>query len=687
MTLDTNEDTAPLPEARPGTRRVGHEELKDDLGWLREAGSRGDLLSYLRSESEFYERASSSFEPLRRRLSAAARARQPEAACTPSWTVSGNEYFFQWMPGDEFPQLVRRSRDADEVETVLLDGPALTTTGFLRLGECSLSPNGRWLAYSVDTLGNEEYDLRVRDTTSGADLPVRISHTYYGLLWLPDSSGFLYVRHDAAYRPCQVWLHRPSVDGVADQLVFEEPDERFYVLLRGSGDGRHAIIRSAARLTAEERLVDLFDPMAATIATLGRTEGLDYTVEPVTDEDLVTLFVVLNDVAVEYRLVRGTLGEGLHTFGELLAGDPRHRLREVCWRDEHLVVQGRHDGQASLWVLPAAHGSAPYRLGPDEPGGALRLEPYDADGAGTICVATESRRTPTVWYSVNLATGRRREIRREPAGIHRADDYLAETLQVVVRDGTVVPVTVIRRNGIELDGRAPCLLYGYGAWEHVIEPTFDPALLALLDTGVVFAHAHVRGGGELGRRWWLAGRMEHKQHTFSDFVDAADHLASGLVDGRRIIAKGLSAGGLLVGAAFSLRPDRWLGVIAEAPFVDPVTTMSDESAPLVITERDEWGDPRRDVDREWMLAWSPYDNPPVGRRPALLVTSAVNDPRVSVWEPARWVGRLRRTGSTDARVLLRCDLGARGHWPPPGRRARLEFEVDLLAWAGHLMNG
>ena len=678
--------SAPIPEARQGTSKVGFDEREDDLAWMREASSTEQLWSYLRSEREFYDRASHSYAPVRNALREAALARQPEAARSPSWTVAGDEHFWQWQPGDEFPSLVRRSGGADMVETPLLECEGLTRTGFVRLGECLLSPDGRWLAYSVDTIGNEEYELRVRDTRTGVDLPSTISRTYYGLLWLPDSSGLLYVRHDAAYRPSQVWLHRPTVE-CADRLVHEELDERFHVMLRGSGDGRHAIIRSAARLTAEERLMDLTDPTGATIGTFGRTVGLDYTVEPVTDQGEVTLFVILNDVAVEYRLVRGVIGNQLHTFEEVLGGDPRRRLREIVCRDGHLVVQGRQDGQASMWVLPASAGGAPYQLGPDEPGGALRLEPYDADGTGTVCVATESRRTPTVWSSLDLATGQQRELRRQPAGSHVPDDYVVEEHSVVVRDGTVVPVTVIRAAGVTLDGRAPCLLYGYGAWEHVIDPTFDPALLALLDTGVVFAHAHVRGGGELGRGWWLAGRMEQKQHTFSDFLDVADHLADGVVDGRRIVAKGLSAGGLLVGAAYSQRPDRWLGVIAEAPFVDPVTTMSDEAAPLVITERDEWGDPRQDRDREWMLAWSPYDNPPAGQRPALLVTSAVNDPRVSVWEPARWVGRLRRTGSTDGDVLFRCELGARGHWPPPGRHAKLEFEVNLLAWAAHLMNG
>lgn len=676
---------APTPGVTRGMRRVGDRDVEDDLMWLRNPALPKEVHAYLEAERAFYEVSTAHLAGRREDLLSSALQRLPETVCTPCWTVAGLEHFFRFPPGHEYQQLVRRLPGGTEV--VLLEGESLTKTEFLRLGECVLSPDGRWLAYSLDVLGNEEYDLRIRDTQTGGDLPWDVPHTYYGLQWLPDSTGVLYVCHDDAYRPHQVWLHQ--LDSAVDVLVLEEPDARFHLALRTSGDGVHAIIRSASRLTSEEWLVLLTDPTAPPISMCGRTAGLDYTAEPEGSHDARRLLVVVNDTNEEYRLIEGELGRPLRSFRELPCGSPGRRLHSVSRRGDHVLVQGREDGQPRVWILPGSGSGTdgPIVLGPDEPGGTVRIEAYDAGGEGSICIATESRRTPPVWYSVRLATGDRHEIARQPAGVHDPDDYRTEVLCVVARDGVAVPVTVHRRADTPLDGTAPCLLYGYGAWEHVIEPSFDPVLMSLLDTGVVFAHAHVRGGGELGRHWWLRGRMDTKRRTFTDFIDVADHLAASLIDGDRLIARGFSAGGLLMGAAYSQRPDRWLGVIAEAPFVDPVTTMSDETAPLVITEREEWGDPRRAADREWMLGWSPYDNcPPLPRRPALLVTSAVNDPRVSVWEPARWVAKLRRSGSMDERLLFRCDVGARGHWPPPGRHARLIYEAEILAWAAHEMN-
>ena len=248
-------------------------------------------------------------------------------------------------------------------------------------------------------------------------------------------------------------------------------------------------------------------------------------------------------------------------------------------------------------------------------------------------------------------------------------------------DGTPVPATVIRHRDTPLDGTAPALLYGYGAYEATEEPDWDPALPSLLDRGAVYVHTHVRGGGEGGRRWWLDGRLAHKHHTFSDHLAVADGIA-GLVDGHRLATRGLSAGGLLQGAVLSQRPERWRAVVAEVPFVDVVTTMFDAATPLTVTEWDEWGDPRRREEFDWMLAYSPYDNlPPAGSRPDLLVTGAVHDPRVMVREPAKWVAALRESDPEwSPRCLFRCETGAGAHVGPSGRFGHLAYEAEVLAW-------
>ncbi len=287
---------------------------------------------------------------------------------------------------------------------------------------------------------------------------------------------------------------------------------------------------------------------------------------------------------------------------------------------------------------------------------------------------------PPVWADV-APDGSSTDRPASPTPHHDPTHYVTERRTFPAPDGTPVPATIVRHRETPLDGTAPALLYGYGAYESPFEPEWDPALPSLLDRGVVYVHTHIRGGGEGGRRWWLDGRLEHKQNTFSDHLAVADGLV-GLVDGDRLATRGLSAGGLLQGAVFSQRPDRWRAVVAEVPFVDVVTTMFDEETPLTINEWDEWGDPRRRADFDWMLAYSPYENlPPAGSRPDLLVTGALHDPRVMVREPAKWVAALRASDPDwSPHCLFRCEVGAGAHVGPSGRFGHLDYEAEVYAW-------
>jgi oligopeptidase B len=317
--------------------------------------------------------------------------------------------------------------------------------------------------------------------------------------------------------------------------------------------------------------------------------------------------------------------------------------------------------------------------------GSIEVAESPRWSATTLAVSRQSFVSPVVQHDVDVATGVESLRHREEVPGFDPRAYACLRITLPARDGTDVPVTLVHRADVPLDGTAPCLMYGYGAYEVVFEAEFDVALTALLDRGVVFAFACVRGGGEGGRRWWLDGRMEHKQHTFSDHIDVADGLAGTLVDGSRIATRGLSAGGLLQAAVVSRRPDRWRAVVAEVPFVDVVTTMLDPTIPLTAGEWDEWGDPRRERDFGWMLAYSPYDNlPPAGSRPDLLVTGALHDPRVMVWEPAKWVAALRASDPEwSPRCVFRVDTGAGAHSGPSGRRARVAYEAEIYAWLLH----
>jgi oligopeptidase B len=398
------------------------------------------------------------------------------------------------------------------------------------------------------------------------------------------------------------------------------------------------------------------------------------------------LFIVTNDGASEFRLMGVPLASpGRDGWVELLPEDPAERLYSVTAFSGHVVTTLRRDAGlvARSYRLTDAGGVAdPVDIMPSWPVGTVELGHNELFDADEVQVVEQSWIHPKSWYAVDLRSGERRLLLTQDVPAYDGGSYVEERVQATVGD-VQVPVTVVRHVDTALDGSAPCLLYGYGAYEACFEPEFDAALTALLDQGVVWAHAGIRGGGEGGRRWWLDGHLAAKQNTFSDHVAVADFLADGLVDGARIVTRGLSAGGLLQGAVFSQVPDRWAGVIAEVPAVDILTTMLDPSIPLTINEWDEWGDPRKPDEYQWLAAYSPYDNlPEPGTRPDLLVTGALHDARVMVWEPAKWVAALRHTDPEwSPRCLFRVELGEGAHAGPSGRYAHLRYEAEIYAWA------
>ncbi len=549
-----------------------------------------------------------------------------------------------------------------------------------------VSPDGSLLAYSFDRKGDEVYTLRFRDTGTGRDLADEVPRSYYGGAWSAGSEVFFYTVHDPAYRPHQVWRHRIGTPVTADVLVLEEPDERFEVNLRLSRSGAAVILWSASRDTSEVWVVDARAPESPARSVGGRRPGVEYHAEHALLPDGERLLVVTNDGAQEFRLavapVPRATDQDPSAWRPLRAEHPAERLERVDAFATHAVLTLRTRAERVLRLLALDDlAGAGLDVRSRFAAGTVALGRNEEYDASFVTVCEQSYVDPPVWCDVDLTGGGRRDRHRTEAPGHDASAYVGEVLSATSPDGTIVPVTVLRGRGTPLDGTAPALVYGYGAYEYVFEPLWDPALPSLLDRGVVFAHAHVRGGGEGGRRWWLDGRLGAKQHTFDDHLAVADHL-DGLVDGSRIATRGLSAGGLLQGAVLSQRPSRWRAVVAEVPFVDVVTTMFDASIPLTVNEWDEWGDPRDPEQFRWLLGYSPYDNlPPAGGRPDLLVTGAVHDPRVMVWEPAKWVAALRDTDPAwGPRCLFRVELGAGSHVGPSGRFGHLAYEAEVYAW-------
>jgi oligopeptidase B len=471
--------------------------------------------------------------------------------------------------------------------------------------------------------------------------------------------------------------------------VFEEPDERYTLDVRASRSGELVVISSRSGDSAEIWLLDAADVHADAQLVEGRRDHIEYDVEHVVGPDGGTLYIVTDDEAPEFRLMRAPRRDpGREHWVEVLGHDPRQRLLSADGFAGFLVLTVRRGFDRLLRVLDLETGA-----GRDEPAqlpaGTICLSSRDEDheqardgyASQAITVMTESLIEPARWWSLDLATGAR-EL-RHTQDIPGYDPAGYETHRIMIRsvDGTDVPVTIAERRGLPRDGTAPLVLYGYGAYESCIDPWFAPRVLPLLDRGIRYAVAHIRGGGEGGRAWWQQGRLEHKPTTFDDFIAAADALATaGWADGSRIASRGVSAGGLLQGAAFSRAPERWRAVVAEVPFVDVVTTMLDPTVPLTITEYDEWGNPGEPEMFAVMSSYSPYENLPSGERPALLVTGSLHDARVMVHEPAKWVARLREADPGDRPLLFRPELGAASHGGPSGRFDRLRYEAEVLAF-------
>jgi oligopeptidase B len=647
------------------------------------------VLAHLTAEREWYDTATGHLGPLVRTLRAEMTGRVPATDSSVSWPQHGYSYYTVTPAEREYVQLWRR-RDQDE-PSLLLDVNVLAEASeYVELGLTMVSPDSTVLAYSIDAEGDEVYELRFRDLASGQDLADVVPRSAYGGAWSADSTYFFYTVHDALWRQHQVWRHRLGSPVSADELVVEEPDEKFELMVRATRSGEQVVIWSECRDTSEVWVVPAAAPTAPARSVGGRRPGVEYHAEHcVLPDGTSTLLVVTNDGEPEFRLMAAPVpvdADQDHTaWTPVRERQPGERLESVEAFASHLVLVSRAEGHSRLRIVPvSAPASEGLVVDPAFDCGSVAVSRNEEFSADHIVVVDESYLHPPVWSAVAFASGARTELLRKEAPGFDPSAYVAEQRSFPSVDGTPVTATILRRVSTELDGAAPCVMYAYGAYESVYpDQEWDPAIPSLLDRGVVYVHAHVRGGGEGGRRWWLDGRMEHKQHTFDDHAAVADGLdAAGLVDGSRIATRGLSAGGLLQGAVFSQRPERWQAVVAEVPFVDVLTTMLDPSIPLTVNEWDEWGDPSRAEDYAWMARYSPYDNlPAAGRRPDLLVTGAVHDARVMVWEPAKWVAALRETDPDwGPRCLFPVETGAGAHAGPAGRFAHLAYEAEVYAW-------
>jgi oligopeptidase B len=560
-------------------------------------------------------------------------------------------------------------------EEVLLDGNELAEGHeYFALGTFDVAPDGRWLAYSTDFAGDERFTLQIKDLATGEVLPDRITNTYYGTAWSLDASTLFYITVDDSWRPYRVWRH--AVGAADDALVFEEADERFWVGVELSRSERFIFVETNSKVTSEVHVIPADAPLSPPTPVAPRRQGVEYAVEHHGHR-----FVILhNDGARDFALSYTSV-DAPGPWTPLIPHEPGTRLLAVDAFERYLVVSLRRDGLTGLRVLPDADPGGSYDIEFPEPIYSVGPDANPEYATGSFRLHYVSLVTPDSVYDCDLATGTLTLRKRRPVlGGYDPEQYEQHREWALSDDGTRVPVSLICRRDTPRDGTAPTLLYGYGSYETSVDPYFSIPRLSLVDRGMVFAIAHVRGGGELGRSWYEHGKMLAKKNTFVDFVACARHLVKvGWTAPERLVARGASAGGLLVGAVANQAPDAFGGFVAEVPFVDALDTILDPSMPLTVTEWEEWGNPLADPEvYGYMKSYSPYEN--LGSRPypPILAVTSLHDTRVLYHEPAKWVARLRAL-SPSTTVLLRTEMEA-GHGGPSGRYNVWREEAFVLAW-------
>ncbi|MET8162228.1 S9 family peptidase [Sphaerisporangium sp. NPDC005289] len=674
-------DTPPVAKKVPAERTHHGDTVIDEYAWMTNKED-PDTVAYLEAENAYTEARTDHLSDLREQIFQEIKGRTLETDLSVptrkggwwyySRTAEGKQYGIQCrlaVTGDTPPEL--KPGEALEGERVILDGNELAgDSPFFAVGTSAVSPDGAVLAYSTDFSGNERFTLRFKRLDSGEMLADEIPGIFYGGAWAADGSAFFYTTIDEAWRPYRVYRHIIGTPADDDVLVYEETDERFWVGIGLTRSERYLVLSAGSKITSEVRVLDADYPTGEFRVVRPRRTGVEYALDHSGDRFLI----LHNEGAQNFEIASAPVDDPA-AWTPLVPHRDDTRLLDVDAFSDHTVVHFRRDGLTGIRVLPAD--GEPYEISFPEP-------IHSAEPAGNpefhttrLRLAYASMVTPPSVYDYDLTRHELILLKRRPVlGGYDPADYEQFRGWATADDGTRIPVSIVMKKGTERP--APTVLYGYGSYETSIDPSFSVARLSLLDRGFVFAIAHVRGGGEMGRQWYEQGKLGHKKNTFSDFVAAARHMRrSGWSS--EIIARGGSAGGLLMGAAVNLAPEAFSGVVAEVPFVDALNTILDPSLPLTVIEWDEWGDPLHNADvYEYMKSYTPYENIDDRVYPPILALTSLNDTRVLYHEPAKWVARLRATAKGGP-FLLKTEMGA-GHGGRSGRYDAWREEALTLSW-------
>jgi len=672
----------PVAKAAPKMVTLHGETRQDDYFWLRDRGDPA-AIAYVEAENAYTQAMMKDTEDLQTQLYAEMLGRIKQTDLSVPVPRDGYFYYTRTEEGKQYAIYCRKRESLEAVEEILLDCNFLTEgRKYFHIGVFAPSPNHRLLAYSVDFDGDEIYTLRIKDLETGALLADEIPNTSYSLEWADDNATFFYTVLDEAKRPYKVFRH--ALGAASDTFVYHEADKRFELEVSKTSSRAFILIGTASSLTTEIRCLRADDALGEFRVVVPRVHEVEYDLTHHGD----SFFIRTNDGARTFRVVEAPVSDPSKTnWKELLAVRPSVTVEGVTAFEDYLVVEERELGLTRLRIQRVSSGELHYVEFPEPV--------YSAVLTGNAEFATRRLRftysslvTPNSVFDYDMDT-RERELKKqqEVLGGYDPSRYQSERIfapapsgAATALDGAQVPISLVYRKGVPREGGAPLLLYGYGAYGLSMEPVFSSDRLSLLDRGIVFAMAHVRGGGDLGKTWHEDGRLLKKKNTFTDFIACAEFLiAHGYTAPDRLAMEGRSAGGLLIGAVMNMRPDLFAAAIAGVPFVDALNTMLDPSLPLTIGEYEEWGNPSDKIYYDYIGSYAPYENVKAQRYPAVLITAGLNDPRVSYWEPAKWAARLRKLKTDSNLLLLKTNMGS-GHFGASGRYEYLKEKAFHYAF-------
>lgn len=641
--------------------------LKDDYYWLREKESE-EVLDYLRAENKYTDAMTEHLKPLQDELykEMIGRINEDDA----SVPVKDDEYYYysRMEKGKNYAINCRKKGSLDAKEEIILDENILAEgKEYFSVGALEMSPDHKLMAYAIDVNGSEEYDIYIKNLETGEMLTDEIENTAGNLVWANNNTTFYYTMLDETHRPFQLYRHDLGKND--NKLVFEELDGAYFLYPFKDKSEQFIYVYLGSKVTTEMHFMNADNPDDDFKVIQPRKQGMEYSVA----SHGTDFYVLTNDNALNFKLMKTSVNTpSMENWREVMPHDDKVLLSSVETFENHLVIYGRKGGFKHIHITDLRTNKS-HEVAFPEPVYTYSSSENPTFEGSIIRFTYSSMITPRTVYdydmdSKKLTTKKVYEVK----GGYDKSDYVVERVEATAADGTKIPMSVAYKKGVKRDGTNPCYLYAYGSYGSSTEPYFSTIRVSLLDRGFVFAIAHIRGGSEMGRKWYEDGKFLKKKNTFTDFINCAEHLVKEkYTNSDKLAIAGGSAGGLLMGAVLNMRPDLFNTVVAHVPFVDVINTMLDETIPLTVVEYEEWGNPNDKIYFDYMLSYSPYDNVEAKDYPNILITAGLNDPRVQYWEPAKWTAKLRDMKTNENTLLLKTNMGA-GHGGASGRYEALK---------------